>query len=101
MKKSSAMKALTTRNFLTAILLAGFFVGVAQSQEAGGDISQSEIVSLQKELAEASEASSSSRMRRAYKGIVRDAEGLLEASPSAAKRYRVLDIVVQKYHHHK
>ncbi|NNM29786.1 MAG: hypothetical protein HKO57_09695 [Akkermansiaceae bacterium] len=56
-------------------------------------IAEKEIVALQEELAEAGEASSSSRMRRAYKGILRDAEDLLEASPAAPNRWRVLDVV--------
>ena len=50
---------------------------------------------LEKEITEAGEVASSSRKRRAYKGVVRDAEDLLEASPAAPNRYRVLDIVFQ------
>ena len=95
MRKSNTVTALVTRMFLAAFLLAGILVGVAKSQEAAGDISERDIVSLQKELAEAGEASSSSRMRRAYKGVVRDAEGLLETSPDAANRWQVLDIVLR------
>ena len=89
------MKVLKTHIFLTAFLLAGIFTGVAKSQEVAGDFSEREIVSLQKELAKAGEASSSTRMRRAYKGIVRDAEKLLKLSPAAPNRYRVLDLVFQ------
>ena len=84
-----------THIFLTAFLLAGIFIGVAKSQEAAGDISEREIVSLQKELEKAGEASSSTRMRRAYKSVVRDTEKLLKSSPAAPNRYRVLDIVFQ------
>ena len=89
------MTALKTHLFLMAFLLAGIFIGVAKSQETAGDISEREIVSLQEELAEAGEGSSSTRMRRAYKGVVRDAEKLLKSSPEAPNRYRVLDIVFQ------
>ncbi|MDG2122055.1 MAG: hypothetical protein P8J87_00065, partial [Verrucomicrobiales bacterium] len=80
---------------MAAFLLVEVFVSVAQSQQAAGDISESAIVSLQKELAEASGASSSARVRRAYKGVVRDGEKLLKSSPAAPNRYRVLDLVFQ------
>ena len=89
------MTALTTRVFLAVFLIVGVFAGAAQSQQAAGDISESAIVSLQKELAEASGASSSARVRRAYKGVVRDGEKLLKSSPAAPNRYRVLDLVFQ------
>ena len=89
------MKALITHIFLATFLFAGISVGVVKSQEAAGDISESEIVSLKKELAEAADASSSTRMRRAYKSVVRDGEKLLKSSPAAPNRYRVLDIVFQ------
>ena len=95
MRKSNTMTGLKTHIFLTAFLLAGIFVGVANSQEVAGDISEREIVSLKKELEKAGEASSSTRMRRAYKSIVRDAEKLLKSSPAAPNRYRVWDIVFQ------
>lgn len=58
-------------------------------------ISGEEIVALQKELIEASEASSSIRKRRAYKNVVRDGEDLLEKSPEEAGRFRVLEIIFQ------
>ena len=95
MRKSNTMTGLKTHIFLTAFLLAGIFVGVANSQEVAGDISEREIVSLKKELEKAGEASSSTRMRRAYKSVVRDAEKLLKSSPAAPNRYRVWDIVFQ------
>ena len=81
--------------FLVAFLLTGFSVGVASSQETVGDLSEGQIMSLQKELTEAGELSSKTRMRRAYKGVVRDGEKLLESSPVAPGRYRVLEIVFQ------
>ncbi|MDA7917636.1 hypothetical protein N9B74_01115 [bacterium] len=89
------MTALRTHLFLVVFLLAGFSVSVAKSQEAADDLSEKEIVSLQKELAEAGEASSKTRMRRAYKGVVRDGEKLLKSSSAAPNRYRILDIVFQ------
>ena len=95
MRKSNTMTALKTHIFLAAFLLTGIFIGVAKSQDTAGEISEREIVSLQKELAEAGEVSSKTRMRRAYKSVVRDGEKLLKSSPAAPNRYRVLDIVFQ------
>jgi len=95
MRKSSIMTALKTHIFLAAFLLTGVLVGVAKSQDAAGEISEREIVSLQKELAEAGEVSSKTRMRRAYKGVVRGGEKLLKSSSAAPNRYRILDIVFQ------
>ena len=66
-------------------------LGIAE--ESG--IPERDIAALEKEITEAGEVASSSRKRRAYKGVVRDAEDLLEASPAAPNRYRVLDIVFQ------
>ena len=54
-----------------------------------------EIGALQQELAEAGGASSSTRQRRAYKSVVRDGEELLDNSPAAPNRWRVLEIVFQ------
>ncbi|MDB4552810.1 hypothetical protein N9012_00055 [Akkermansiaceae bacterium] len=93
------MSTLRTRLYLTAFLLAGVLVGVTRSQERTGDISESEIVSLKKELAEAGDSSSKTRMRRAYKSIARDAEKLLKSFPSATNHYRVLGIVFQSQKH--
>ena len=84
-----------THLFLTAFFLAGIFVGEARSQDAADDIAESEIVSLQREMDGAGEASSKTRRRRAYKGVVRDAESLLKSSPTAPNRYRVLEIMFQ------
>ena len=58
-------------------------------------ISENKIAVIQKELAEAGEATSSARKRRAYKSVARDGEDLLEASPAAPNRFRVLEIVFQ------
>ncbi len=54
-----------------------------------------EIAALQQELAEAGEASSSTRQRRAYKSVVRDGEKLLDNSPAAPNRWSILEIVFQ------
>ena len=87
------MTTLVTRIFLATFLFAGISVGVAKSQEAADNISESEIASLKKELSEAVDASSATRMRRAYKSVVRDGGKLLKSFPKASNRYRVLGIV--------
>jgi hypothetical protein len=58
-------------------------------------IPETKIADIQKELAEAGEASSSLRKLRAYKSVARDGEDLLEDSPAAPNRFRVLEIVFQ------
>ncbi len=88
-----------THLFFPAFFLVGVLVWEARSQEAANDILESEIVSLQKEMDEAGEASSKTRMRRAYKGVVRDAERLLKSSPTSPHRYRVLGIIFQSQKH--
>ena len=57
------MNTFKTHTFLVAFLLAGFLVGLAKSQEATDGFSEKEIISLQKELVEADELSSKTRMR--------------------------------------
>lgn len=54
-----------------------------------------QIAALERELAEAGEATSSTRKRRAYKSVVRDGNALLRASPAAPDRWRLLDVVFQ------
>ena len=75
--------------------MAIFFIGIAKPQEASKNISENNIASLKKELSEAVDAASPTRMRRAYKSVVRDAEKLLKSFPSAPNRYQVLGIVFQ------
>lgn len=80
------------------VALPGFWcLGLAgePAGEIAKAISGKEIVALQKELIEAGGASSSTRKRRAYKNVVRDGEDLLEKSPEAAGRFRVLEIIFQ------
>lgn len=96
-----------TRETKSNVLLAGFlFVALAwisvcpaQShgipQTASDDILESKIASLQKGLAEARNASSSIRKRRAFKGVIRDGEALLETSPSAPNRYHLWAILLE------
>jgi len=67
----------------------------AQESASAPGISEKQIIALRKELAEAGEARSKTRRRRAYKSVVRAAEILLRASPTAPGRWRVLDVVLQ------
>jgi len=67
----------------------------AEPAASSPGIPESKIAALAQELSEAGEASSSTRQRRAYKGVVRDGEKLLDNSPAAPNRWRVLEIVFQ------
>ena len=69
--------------------------GLLAADDPAAGIPRREIAALQEELAEAGEVSSSIRKRRAYKNIVRDGEELIEASPAAPDRWRVLEIMFQ------
>ena len=89
-----------TRFSKTAVVFAAFIFGLsAVAQEAtspqGDGIDPGKISALQKEFAEAGEASSSIRKRRAFKSLARDGEKLIEASPAAPNRWRVLEIIFQ------
>jgi len=57
-------------------------------------IPEARIAALQKDLAEAGEATSSAGKRRGYKNIVRDGEALLEGTPAAPNRWQVLGIML-------
>ncbi|NQU21907.1 MAG: hypothetical protein HQ567_11545 [Candidatus Nealsonbacteria bacterium] len=57
-------------------------------------IPESAIAALQNDLAEAGTATSSAGKRRAYKNVFRDGEDLLEATPAAPNRWRVLGIML-------
>ena len=76
-----------------SVVLAFAQLCIAQEEEAGG--LEVEIAALQKELIEAGEASSSIRMRRAYKNVARSGEDLLEKSTGVAERFRVLGVIFQ------
>ena len=56
-------------------------------------ISEKEIARLENELRDAGQLSSRTRKRRALKGVVRNGEALLRASPAAPNRFRVLEIM--------
>ena len=91
-----------TRGFLSAclaLLLGWSSVCAVQGQDvpelASGGIPLKKITALQEELAEVGKASSSIRKRRACKGVIRDGEAILKASPSAPNRFRVLAIVLE------
>lgn len=92
-------RQLSTCSFLTtclAVLLVSAHLCLAHKPTStASPIPENKIASLEKELAEVSEATSSIRMRRACKNVVRSGEALLEASPDATNRYRVLAIVFQ------
>jgi len=80
-----------------AVLLATGNSPLAQERAASTSevIPEREIAALQQDLREAAKASSSIRKRRACKSVVREARGLLEASPGAPNRFRVLEIMLQ------
>ncbi|MFT5407631.1 MAG: hypothetical protein ACI9NC_000336 [Verrucomicrobiales bacterium] len=67
----------------------------AQETTPSPGIPETKIADIQKELAEAGEATSSLRKLRAYKNVARDGEDLLEDSPAAPNRFSVLEIVLQ------
>lgn len=81
------------------VLLAWSFTYAVQGQDApqlaSEAISLKKINALQEELGEVSQASSSTRKRRACKGVIREGEAILRASPSAPNRFRVLVIVLE------
>jgi len=58
-------------------------------------ISENDIAALEKTLLDQKKASSSTRMRRACKSTIRKGAALIDASPAAPNRFRVLAIVLQ------
>ncbi|MDE0862045.1 MAG: hypothetical protein OSA93_17950 [Akkermansiaceae bacterium] len=95
--KIKMMASRLVKGYCVAALLAFGSLGVAD-EPAGATsevIAENEIGALQKSLADAGEASSSIRKRRAYKSVARDGEDLLESSLAAPNRWRVLGIVFQ------
>jgi len=92
----------STRDFQAAclaLLLAFVHVSSAHSQgtaaSGAAPIAESEIVALQDEFAKNKTATSDASKRRSFKSTVRKAEGLLDASPAAPNRFRVLGVVLQ------
>ena len=87
-----------SRTLCLAVLLACVHVCSAQSPGAGLDaapISERAIASLQQQLAQHSKAISSAKKRRACRSTVRKGEALIDASPAAPNRFRVLAIVLK------
>jgi tetratricopeptide (TPR) repeat protein len=79
-----------------AILLTSWLPCVAQQTTTSPSaLTEARIDTLQKELTDAGVDTSTVRMRRAYKNVARNGEDLLEASPAAPNRWRVLEIVFQ------
>ena len=90
------MRQLRNRCFPVACLVVLLVcVSVCAARQAGAAIPESEIASLQKELIQQRQASSSTRMRRACKGTIRKGAALVDASPAAPNRFRVLAIMLQ------
>ena len=92
-------RVLTAVNLLAgglACLLVSAELSTAREPgtEAPG-IPGQKIVALQAELAEAGKASLATAKRRACKAVIREGEALIEASPAAPNRYRVLGIVLR------
>ena len=58
-------------------------------------ISENDIAALEKTLLDQKKATSSTRMRRACKSTIRSGAALVDASPAAPNRFRVLAIVLQ------
>ena len=90
MMASRLMKA-----YCVPILLAFSSFGVADetARTTSEIIAEKEIGALQNDLLDAGKTSSSIRKRRTYKGVIRDGEALLKASPTAPNRFRVLELV--------
>ncbi|MFZ9938090.1 MAG: hypothetical protein ACO3JG_13685, partial [Luteolibacter sp.] len=82
-------------SFRLALFLTLGSVGFGEQPAASatGKIADKEIAALQAELAEAGKASLATAKRRACKGVIRDGEALIEASPTDSNRFRVLGIV--------
>ena len=77
------------------LLLLAPWCAAQEPAESTGAILEKEIAALEKELAEANEARSSTRKRRAFKRVVRGGAALLNRAPAAPERWQVLNIVLQ------
>ena len=78
-----------------ALFLAFGSVGFGEEPAArpAGTIADKEIAALQAELAEVGKTSLATAKRRACKGVIREGEALVQASPTDPNRFRVLGIV--------
>ena len=87
------------RSACLAVLLVSVHVCAAQqrptSEPAASPIPESKIAALEAKLAQREKGASSVRRRMACRRMIRQGEALLEASPAAPNRYRVLGIVFQ------
>ena len=83
--------------FRLAIFLTLGSVGLGgePAARATGNIADKEVASLHDELNEVGKATSPTAKRRACKGVIREGEALIEASPTDPNRYRVLGIVLR------
>jgi len=79
---------------LTFLLAWSHACPAAEPAATPSGIPESEIAALQNDLAEAGTARSSPGKRRAYKNVFRDGEDLLETTPAAPNRWRVLGIML-------
>ena len=80
------------------VLLTSYLPCVAQQTTTSpSEIPEAKIDTLQKELTDAGDGTSTTRKRRAYKNVVRSGAKLLEASASALNRWHVWEIVFQAH----
>jgi tetratricopeptide (TPR) repeat protein len=70
-------------------------LGGEPAARATGNIADKEVAALHDELNEVGKATSPTAKRRACKGVIREGEALIEASPTDPNRYRVLGIVLR------
>ena len=77
-----------------AVLLTSCLPCVAQQTTTSPSaLTEARIDTLQKKLTDAGVATTTVRKRRAYKNVARNGANLLETSPAAPNRWRVLGIV--------
>jgi hypothetical protein len=89
----------TTRFCPRIICLAALLISApCLAQDAPANIPETKITALEADLPRNDKRTSTLRKRRAYKAVIRDAEGLLDSSPDAPNRYRVLGVLL---HTHK
>ena len=72
---------------LAALLTLGALCAAQEPAASPLEIRGKQIAALREELAEAGEAKSSARKRRAYKSVIRAGEALLRASAAAPNRW--------------
>lgn len=79
------------------VILSGAWVfgswGICSAASAAAPIPETGISALQQELRQGASASIPSESRRIYKGVIREAQALLTASPDAPNRFAVLGVI--------